>query len=669
MGHLGGSFLLISLLILLHIRGAASHSLPACNQQLEFTCSDGSCLSKLKLCDGHTDCADGSDEHHCGHSRCGKEEFTCRSRRCISSKLFCNGVDDCGDGSDEDSCHNCTPGSFSCGPAEACLPRNKLCDGWTDCKDGRDEAQGLCGSVQASPQKSSACAASEFQCGDGACIRHAWRCDHSSDCSDGSDEENCDISNQDECQDNNGGCSHYCLDQPIGFLCRCPDNMKLVEDSRCEEVDECLESDICDQLCVHRNGSLTCECQEGYHMDPLTQECKAEGSEAQLVFSSSKGIQVKNLINKEHSILVPHSPGHGPIAVLASTHNVYWTERGRGSMYRMSVAENAKEAVLVLKVQSSVSGLAVDWIHQLLYWTNIEAGSLNVALLDGSFQRQLITGLNKPSAVAVDPLQGFLFLAQCGSTPVIERVTQDGRTKLPLVTSLIRQPVALSLDLPRRLLYWFDQGMRSISRIDLEGRHRKTVVESNGYLDRLFGLAVFEGSLYWGDGATHSICRANKHNGKNLQVMMSNITLSGGLVIAHPALQPKGVAACGRPGMVCQHECVINLMSERQQFSCDSRQTRSNKTQVPSISRSVPASTLSQPMFAGILSVIMLLSMLLVGMAWWWWREEFRPSRPFTLQNFSLKESQNPLIDQGPPVGPNTTLVKETLSRLDLNLE
>lgn len=48
------------------VSGAASHSLPTCNQQLEFTCSDGSCLSKLKLCDGHTDCADGSDEHHCG---------------------------------------------------------------------------------------------------------------------------------------------------------------------------------------------------------------------------------------------------------------------------------------------------------------------------------------------------------------------------------------------------------------------------------------------------------------------------------------------------------------------------------------------------------------------------------------------------------------------------
>lgn len=48
------------------------------------------------------------------------------------------------------------------------------------------------------------------------------------------------------------------------------------------------------------------------------------------------------------------------------------------------------------------------------------------------------------------------------------------------------------LDMPRKLLYWVDQGKRSISRVNLEGRHRKVVVESNGYLDRPFGLAVFE---------------------------------------------------------------------------------------------------------------------------------------------------------------------------------
>ncbi|XP_038147474.1 low-density lipoprotein receptor-like [Cyprinodon tularosa] len=669
MGHLGGLFLLIAPFICLHLSGAAAHFPAACNQQLEFKCSDGSCLSRMKLCDGHMDCADGSDEHHCGHSRCGKYEFACHSRGCIPTKLLCNGIDNCGDGSDEDSCRNCSGGSFSCGPTDVCLLRDKLCDGQRDCKDGRDESQVLCGSVQGSPQRSMTCAASEFQCGDGECIRHAWRCDHSPDCSDNSDEENCDISDQNECQVNNGGCSHHCLDQPIGYLCRCPDNMKLVDDSRCEEVDVCLEGDLCDQLCVLKNSSITCECQEGYHTNPLTGECKANGNEAQLVFSSSTGIQVKNLTSKKYRVLVPPSPGPGPITALASNHTVYWAQQGQGSIYRMSVAGTPKEAVLVFKVAGSVSGLAVDWIHQLLYWTSVEAGSVNVALLDGSSQHQLITGLSRPSAVAVDPVQSFLFWAQCGSSAKIEQASLDGRDRMALVTSLLRQPVALSLDMPRRLLYWFDQGMRSISRINFEGQHRKTLVESNGYLDRVFGLAVFEGFLYWGDQATHSICRANKHNGGNLQVLMSNISLSHGLVVVHSVLQPKGAAACGRPGTVCQHECLVDLMPERLHFSCNSKQTRPNQPEIPSLSRSPPASTLSDPTFAGILSLILFLSLLLVGMAWWWWRDEFRPSRSLTLQSISLKESQDPLIAQAPPVVPNTTLDKDILLRVDLDSE
>lgn len=48
------------------------------------------------------------------------------------------------------------------------------------------------------------------------------------------------------------------------------------------------------------------------------------------------------------------------------------------------------------------------------------------------------------------------------------------------------------LDMPRQLLYWLDQETKTIFRVNLEGHHRKTVVESNGYLDRPFGLAVFE---------------------------------------------------------------------------------------------------------------------------------------------------------------------------------
>ncbi|XP_051232632.1 low-density lipoprotein receptor-related protein 8 [Dicentrarchus labrax] len=665
MGHLAGLFLLIVPLTCSRIWGAAGHSLPACHEQLEFRCRDGSCIPRLSVCDGHKHCEDGSDEHRCGHPWCKKDEFACRSRRCISLHFLCDGVDSCGDGSDEASCMNCTAaGFFSCGLSDACLPGNKLCDGRIDCKDGRDESGELCGWSQPRPQTSPACTASEFQCGDGQCIRQTWRCDHTPDCSDGSDENNCD---QNECQVNNGGCSHRCVDLPMGYLCDCPDNMRLVGDSQCEEVNTCLENDMCDQLCVRKNDGVTCGCHKDYEMNPTTGECKAKGDEAQLVFTSSKGLQWLSITGTEYTELAPYLPGPGPVAALASNRTLYWARQGRGSIYRVSMDGNPQDSVLVMKVQGSVSGLAVDWIHQLLYWSSMENGSVNVGLLDGSAQRRLITGLDKPSAVAVDPLQGLLFWTQCGVSSKIERASLAGRDRVALVTSSIRHPVALSLDMPRQLLYWVDQGMRTISRVNLEGRHRKTVVESNGYLDRPFGLAVFEGFVYWSEEVTRSICRANKHNGKlNFQVLLSNATSPGGVAIIQPVLQPNGPSVCGHTRMVCQHECVVNLLSESPEFSCSPTETEHNKSlEIPAISRTVPESTLSDPTFAGILSLIMFLSVLLVGMALWWWREEFRPSRSLAEQSFSLKESQDPLINQGPPISPNTCLIKETLLKLD----
>lgn len=75
-------------------------------------------------------------------------------------------------------------------------------------------------------------------------------------------------------------------------------------------------------------------------------------------------------------------------------------------VFRVSLNGKSQDPVAVLKVEGSVSSLAVDWIHQLLYWTGTESGSVNVGLLDGSAQRLLLAGLDRPCAVAVDPLQG-----------------------------------------------------------------------------------------------------------------------------------------------------------------------------------------------------------------------------------------------------------------------
>lgn len=75
---------------------------------------------------------------------------------------------------------------------------------------------------------------------------------------------------------------------------------------------------------------------------------------------------------------------------------------------RVSMHEKNRDSALLFRVQGPVSGLALDWIHHLLYWSSTGSGSVHVGLLDGSAQRALVAGLEKPSAVAVDPLHRWV---------------------------------------------------------------------------------------------------------------------------------------------------------------------------------------------------------------------------------------------------------------------
>lgn len=66
--------------------------------------------------------------------------------------------------------------------------------------------------------------------------------------------------------------------------------------------------------------------------------------------------------------------------------------------------------LIITRSRGIISDLAVDWWGRNLYWTNEPLGVVGVAKLNGNNQQILVSGLQKPQRIIVNPYQRYLII-------------------------------------------------------------------------------------------------------------------------------------------------------------------------------------------------------------------------------------------------------------------
>ncbi|KAM4807913.1 uncharacterized protein WCC33_001063 [Rhinophrynus dorsalis] len=484
----------------------------------QYQCPDGNCIPSLWRCDGDKDCPGGADELACPKvAPCSG--FRCTDGLCVALTWKCDGHSDCADGSDEDllTCGNitCPDSKFHCKNGQ-CMSAMLVCNGQNDCTDGSDE-------VGCPPKQ---CSQEEFSCGL-ACLSLDVMCDGKVDCAEGQDEseERCKVASRPQCPTDEFSCDNHCV--PQAWRC----------DGHTDCEDKSDEDNCGSELFI-------------------------------LIFNTSVVTKVDLTGEKRDDMPIQLGRASDLTGDLGSS-EIYWIDEEQEGIFGQHLDKTLERRQIVKHVGKSEC-LSVDWIYKLVFWIDAESRTISVASLDGLKRRVLYReDISLPSAIAVDPLTGFIFWSDMGETAKIEKVAMNGNSRTPLVTVDIHRPVALTLDIKHSYVYWIDSELNTVSKIGMDGLHRKVVLRSKEFLANPSGIAVFEEKIFWSDIERQAIYSMPRRIHANITTVTS-MKDPAGLIILAREVQADGLNLCLELRAECPFLCVPSPLDPEHTpaFSC-----------------------------------------------------------------------------------------------------
>ncbi|XP_072435638.1 low-density lipoprotein receptor-related protein 2a isoform X2 [Chiloscyllium punctatum] len=319
---------------------------------------------------------------------------------------------------------------------------------------------------------------------------------------------------------------------------------------------------MCEQLCLPRpNGGSTCACTTGYHINPDNKTCSSFDSF--LIVSQLSVIRGFNLDASDHSEAMVPVGGNARFALHVDVHIasgfIYWCDfsvaSSRNAIRRIKPDGSSFQSILVTGIgQNGIRGIAVDWVAGNLYFTNAFQTEtyIEILRLNTTFRRVLLkTTVDQPRHIVVNPKIRYIFWADYGQNPKIERALLDGSNRTVLVDDGIVMPRGLAVDHTNNYIYWVDDSLDLIARVSPDGDEHEIIRYGSRY-PTPFGITIFENSMIWVDRNLKKILRASKEPGSMEQpsVIRDNLNLLRDVVMFDKRIQPTS------PRQVSNNPCL-----------------------------------------------------------------------------------------------------------------
>ncbi|XP_025940300.1 low-density lipoprotein receptor-related protein 2 [Apteryx rowi] len=309
---------------------------------------------------------------------------------------------------------------------------------------------------------------------------------------------------------------------------------------------------VCQQLCLPVPGGLfSCACATGFQLNPDNRTCSPYSSF--VIVSMLSAIKGFSLETSDHSEAMVPLAGRGRNALHVDVHMpsgfIYWCDFSSTVSSQNAIRKIKPDGSYFRNVitngigRNGIRGIAIDWVAGNLYFTNafLTETFIEVLRLNTTYRRVLLkTTVDMPRHIVVDPKNRYLFWADYGQYPKIERAFLDCTNRTVLVSEGIVTPRGLAIDHSNGYVYWVDDSLDMIARIQPDGGDVEIVRYGSRY-PTPYGITVFGNSMIWVDRNLKKVFQASKEPGNTDQptVIRENINWLRDVTIYNSSFQSR----------------------------------------------------------------------------------------------------------------------------------